>query len=321
MTGSKTGHLAGPRKPSTMKRMALTALLATAWTAQPVQAQNKNNCLLPEAFIPYFGPALDAVSAIIHSRVVQGLAAIGMGPIPSLNINDFLNVEEQVFHPLFGTEEERSDWIHEINATAVNVKQQLKSNLNRVVGLNPPQLNIKCDIEETDDLEIGELPYRFAMKFGLKGSLLQTDLDLASLSPSIAVLPEDTFDPLSFTVDTMTADYELKLPITLDAKRRKFMVGEITFDFEAAFSASVLQSLPVTETVSQNFGGVLNMNLNFAFSSVTDWTYTAAYEASLTAESSVGLEVAELGLLASDNDVFDDVARELYMFDLQIHTY
>lgn len=295
-----------PRKTSSTRRLALSALLALS-TVNPVRAQ-KRNCLLPEAFTPHFEDALDDVSSILDTRVVQRLSDIGLGPIPSLNLNDFVNFKDDVFIPLFGDAAERNAWI---NATAVvDVKEQLKSNINNVIGLDPPDLSMTCELETTDDLETGEPPYRFAMEFVLSGSLLGSDLDLASMSPSIAVLPEDTYDPLSLTVETLSADYTLTLPLTLDAKRRKFMIGEIAITFGAALSTSVLQSIPLTQTVSQNFGGVLDLNFAFAFSSVSDWTYTADYEASLTAESSVGTEVAELALMASDDDMFDDKPRE-----------
>ena len=43
-------------------------------------------------------------------------------------------------------------------------------------------------------------------------------------------------------MDTLTANYVLKLPLAMDAKRRKFMVGEVTIDFSAMLSTSVMQT-------------------------------------------------------------------------------
>ena len=89
------------------------------------------------------------------------------------------------------------------------------------------------------------------------------------------------------------------------------MIGEIAITFGAALGTNVMQSIPLTSTVSQNFQGGMDLHFDFAFSSITDWAYTGDYEASLTAASSVGTQVADLGLIATDDDMFDDVPREL----------
>jgi hypothetical protein len=313
-----SGPQARPRKAiGLLKRLAMSAFLSMAATASPVAAQTTTtNCLLPGVFNPYFQHALDEVSSTFETHVVQGLNDIGLGPIASLSINDLMNFKEHVFDPLFGDAVQRNSWI---NVTAaLDVKTRLESNLDNIIGAIPAELSMTCDIEATDDLEEDELPYRFAMMFVISGRLLGTDLDLASLSPSIAVLPEDSFDPLSLTVETLSADYELTLPLTLDTKRRKFMIGEITITFGAALSSNVLQSIPLTEKVSQNFRGTLDMNAELSFSSISDWAYTASFEASLTAATSVGTKVAELGLIAQDDDLFDDKPRELSACDCRV---
>jgi hypothetical protein len=97
------------------------------------------------------------------------------------------------------------------------------------------------------------------------------------------------------------------------------MVGEIKITFGAALSSNVLQSIPLTDTVSQNFQGTLDMNAELSFSSISDWAYTASFDASLTAATSVGTAVAELGLIAQDDDLFDDKPRELAACDLPIY--
>jgi hypothetical protein len=312
------GPPARPRKASgLLKLLAMSAVLSIAATASPVASQTTTtNCLLPEAFNPYFQHALDEVSATFETHVVQGLKDIGLGPIASLSINDLMNFKEHVFDPLFGDEVQRNGWINV--TTALDVKTQLESNLNNVIGSIPKELSMRCDTETTDDLEEDELPYRFAMTFVLSGRVLGTDLELASLSPSIAVLPEDTFDPLSLSVQTLSADYEITLPLTLDTKRRKFMIGEITITFGAALSSNVLQSIPLTDTVSQNFQGTMDVNAELSFSSISDWAYTASFDASLKAATSDGTAVAELGLIAQDDDLFDDKPRELSACDCRV---
>lgn len=233
---------------------------------------------------------------------------IGLGPISQLSINNLLNFKDSIFEPLFGNPTERNGWI---NVTAdVNVQAQLESHLDAIIGSIPPELSVTCQLETTDDLEEGEPPYRFAMDLILTGGIVGTDLDLASLSPEIAVLPENSFDPLALTFDTLTVNYELKLPLTIDMKRRKFMIGEFIVKFEGAVNLNVLQSIPLTETVSQNFQGELTLDASLLYSSMRDWVYTASFEASLNAETSVGTEVANLGLIASDDDLFDDKPRE-----------
>ena len=287
-----------------LKNTAVLAVLST----KPAAAQTTTDCLLPSALNPYFQKALDDISSIFETRIVSGLNDIGLGPIASLRIQDLVDFKQEIFDPLFGDAVERDAWI---NVTeAIDVKNRLESNLDNVIGSIPPELSMTCEIVPTDDLEADELPYRFVMEFVLGGSVLGSDLDLTALSPSIAVLPEDTYDPLSLSVETLTADYVLRMPLTLDAKRRKFMIGEITATFDAAMSTNVLQSIPLTESVSQNFQGALDMNFALAFSTISDWSYVADFEARLAAESSVGTEVAELALIVEDDDLFDDKPRE-----------
>ena len=266
------------------------------------------DCLLPQTFNPYFQAALDDVESTLMNDVVSELDEIGFGPISQLSINNLINFKEDIFDPLFGNPIERNAWINV--TTDVDVKTQLESNLDAVIGSISPELSASCQLEITDDLEEGDLPYRFAVDLVLSGSILGTDLDLTSLSPKIAVLPEDSFDPLALTFDTLTVNYEMKLPFTIDTKRRKFMIGEILITFEGALGMNVLQSISLTESISQNFQGSLTLDASLSYSSISDWTYTASFVASLTAETSVGPAVTNLGLIASDDDLFDDKPRE-----------
>ena len=108
----------------------------------------------------------------------------------------------------------------------------------------------------------------------------------------------------------MTADYEMKLLLTIDTKRRKFSIGEIAVALDAALSTTVQQDIQLADTVAKSFQGSLAVDLSLSYSTVKDWVYTASFEASLTAETSAGTAVASLGLIASDDDVFDDKHRE-----------
>jgi hypothetical protein len=110
-------------------------------------------------------------------------------------------------------------------------------------------------------------------------------------------------------MNTLTVDYDLRLPFTIDVKRRKFMIGEITAMLGAALNMDVSQNIPLTDTVSQTFEGGLAMEASLFYSSVSDWSYTASFEANLMAETSVGTVVANLGLIAADDDLFDDKPR------------
>lgn len=237
-----------------------------------------------------------------------GLTDIGLGPIAQLSINDLIDFKQGVFEPLFGNPSEREEWINV--TTVLDVKDHLESKLDDIIGSIPPELSMTCELEATDDLEEGESPYRFAMEFLLAGSLFGADLDLTLLSPKIAVLPEDSFSPLEMTVEALSIDYSLKLPLTIDTKRKKFMIGEIIISLEGSLSTDILQSISLTETVSQNFGGNLVLDMELSYSSLSDWAYVASFEASLTAETSVDTAVANLGLIATDDDLFDDTPRE-----------
>ena len=299
-------NVQGPSMPHNRGILSImTTLLAITTTIPFTQGQN---CLLPETFNPYFQAALDDVESTFTNDVVGGLSDIGLGPIAQLSINDLIDFKQSIFEPLFGNPVQRNEWI---NVTSVlNVKAQLESKLDDIIGSIPPGLSMTCELETTDDLEEEELPYRFGMEFVLTGSLLGDDLDLTLLSPKIAVLPEDSFNPLELTVQALSIDYALTLPLTIDTKRRKFMIGEITISLEGSLNTDVLQSISLTETVSQDFQGSLALDMTLSYSSVSDWAYTASFESSLTAETSVGTAVANLGLVAMDDDLFDDKPRE-----------
>jgi hypothetical protein len=294
--------------PNNDKGRLLSALLAlTTINTSVVQAQN--NCRLPQRFNTYFQNALNDIDSKLTYNVLGGFDEIGLGPVSALSINDLFNFKEDIFDNLFGTAAERNVWI---NVTYdVDVAAYLDNRLDNVIGSNPPSLSIMCQLEDTTDLVENELPYRFAMEFDLTGSISGSDLNqLASLSPEIAVLPEDTFDPLSLTIDSLYANYKVTIPVSMDVKRRKFMIGEFAVKFWANLSTVVMQSIPLTDSISQMFGGSLAMIVDLSYSSVSDWTYTASYQTSLTAVTSAGTAVANLGLIAVDDDMFDDKPRE-----------
>lgn len=294
------------RKFPPIKQLALSTVLALS--AIP-SAASTNSCLLPQAFNPYFQAALDDVQSTLESRVVQGLDDIGFGSVSALAVNDLLNIKEDVFIPLFGDAAQRNTWINVM--ADLNVMDQITSNLNNLEGVaGIPSLSLTCGLETTEDLEEGDLPYRFGMEFEVTGMLFGEDFDLEALSPSIAVLPEELFDPLSLTVNGISIGYTMSLSLTIDIKRRKFMMGEMAITLGAALSTSIMQSFSLTDTVSQSFAGNLDLVASMSYSSLNDWVYTASFETSLTAETSVGTAVENLGLIAIDDDLFDDKPRE-----------
>ena len=54
----------------------------------------------------------------------------------------------------------------------------------------------------------------------------------------------------------------------------------------------------------------LSMKASLSYSTMTDWLSTASIEASLAADTSVGTAVANLELIATDEDIFDDKPRK-----------
>ena len=54
----------------------------------------------------------------------------------------------------------------------------------------------------------------------------------------------------------------------------------------------------------------LSMKASLSYSTMTDWLSTASIEASLAADTSVGTVVANLELIAADEDIFDDKPRK-----------
>lgn len=294
-----------PASPSNNKGRALTILLALTTAIPSAQGQN---CVLPETFNPYFQEALDDVESTFTTHIISGIDDIGLGPIAQLSINDLVNFRDDIFVPLVGDSIERNEWINV--TTALDVETHLLSKLDGVIGTVPPELSMECQLETTDDLEEGDLPYRFALELVLSGSFTGTDLDLASLSPEISLLPEDTFDSSTLTIDALLAEYEVRLPMTMDTKRRKFMIGEVAITFDASLGMKVQQSVQLTEAVSSNFQGDLALDVSLSYSSVNDWTYTASFDGSLTADSIAGTVVTSLGLIATDTDLFDDEPRE-----------
>ena len=260
------------------KALVLSALLSLATLAKPAESQT-TNCLLPAAFHPYFDDTLSKLETCFQTDIADALNGIGLGPLGiSRSISsDIINSKTQVFDPLFGTVTDRDTWLDA--ASEIDVLQELSSHLVDIFGSQT--LTATCELETTDDLGLGELPYRIGMKLSLTGSLVPIDFtNHNTMSPSIAVLPETTFPKLNLKVTELRADYELKLPLTIDTKRKTFMLGKIQKGFTAAFAPEVLQTIPHTDTISQNFAGALDMNVEFQYFSINDWSYTGSYNLS-----------------------------------------
>jgi hypothetical protein len=58
------------------------------------------------------------------------------------------------------------------------------------------------------------------------------------------------------------------------------------------------------------FDGTMDLDVAFEYSTISDWLFTGSYSASLTAESTTGTAVANLGIRGGDDDMFDDKPRE-----------
>lgn len=164
-------------------RNTLSVLIALT-TLNPVES----SCNLPATFNPYFQAALNSIEETFTEEVISGLNDIGLGPVASLSWNDVLNLKENVFDPLFGDSIQRNTWINVTNA--LDVKAQLEGNLDAIIGAIPPELTVTCALETTDDLEEGELPYRFGMELELSGK--PQPADIITYKFQCSILTEDS---------------------------------------------------------------------------------------------------------------------------------
>ena len=290
--------------------LALTTLTSPACS---------ESCILPSSYNKYLEEALAEAKTHIDEYVVLALDDIGLASfgdsLPITSIIDFGGV----FTDLFGDEVERHKWL--TSTADTDVLGRLKERVETLAGTHP-ELTVTCELVNTVDLEEYDDPYRFALEVDVFGNLTGGDIDLATLGldPKVAVLPEDIFPPLDLTIDALSASYRLNLPLTIDLRKKNFMIGELKIEFDASFSTSLEQSIPISGDVSQTFEGNLVLDAALKYSSIQDWSYTGTYEASLTAETLVGTNGAIMGLIARDDDLFDE-KPPVVVFDFDICEY
>lgn len=298
-------------------------MLGVGSTPKLVSASTSSCALQPE-YKNLFTSALNSLDARFTSLVTD-LDDIGLPPLTNtLLITNILDLKEQVFDELFGTKEEREEWIgiedDTIDDTVLDIKDRLDSNfanMKSVLG-HAGQLTVDCVFDE--DVK------RFKMDVTLVGSI---PLDLASKLSSLAV-PQVIFLPSSLPsldmnpLPTVAANYELTLPLTLDLKSKQFKLGEIKAELDVEFSADVQKDLPlVANRASIGFSGLFDIEANFAYSSLSTsanngWTLNGQFGASMEAtlaiiDSNSGLfegAGGTLGVRAFDDNIFDGNPRK-----------
>jgi hypothetical protein len=286
--------LFGASSSSVLKIIGLVALSTPSRTK--THAASTDCADLPSAYNAYFQQALDDISNQIDTEIVSGLDAVGLAPLTdSLLISDLFDMKAQVFDELFGSQAERQAWLDV--STDIDISGALSANLANVLG-DAAVLTLSCVLDNT--LE------RFKLSATVSGSAV---IDGSSVTPALSMLP-DLFPPLNATIPTMTAAYELTLPLTIDLKRRQFSSGEIKAKFNASLTGSLSQELQILDASTVKFDGTMDLDVAFEYSTISDWLFTGSYSASLTAESTTGTAVANLGIRGGDDDMFDDKPRE-----------
>ena len=282
----------------------------------------KQQCFVTSTYQQYFVAGLTKAETLIKEQVVSGFDKIGLAPLGgTVNINSIVNFTD-LFNHLFGDEAERNFLSDIMNFDAV---EWLNDRIANIHG-SLPMLNVTCGLERTPDLgnSTTDVPHRMSLRFRLDGSLTGGDIDLTTLGldPKVAVLPEDIFPPLDLTLHSLTADYSITFPMTIDWKYKFVILGDLKIKLDTTFGASIEQPIPILKSVSQTFAGSLALRAGFEWSLRTEphWQYYGSYEANLAAETSVGANFANMALIVKDSDFFDDKPPDV-VFDFDICEY
>lgn len=276
--------------------------LLLLWIAHPNIVHGSSSCDLRPEYGNLFQDALDDLDQRMDA-LVSDLDDIGLPPLTdTLPITDILDLKSQVFDTLFGTADVREEWINGTTSEVLDIKDKLEKNVEKSGG----EVIIACDFDEAAK--------RFKMDLTVKGSVPNLNIASSLLVPKVTFLPA-SLPSLDMTVPTIDASYELSLPLTVDLKNKKFSLGETKAEFGVKFSANVQKGLPLLADQAIDFDGMFDVEADFAYSSKTkSWLSRGHFDASLeaTVADRTGLfdSSASLGILAADDNMFDDNPRE-----------
>lgn len=155
---------------------------------------------------------------------------------------------------------------------------------------------------------LNETLKRFSLDVELTGSVGGSSLP--AVAPQISLLP-DSFPSLDLVIPTVDFSYKLICQVNINLAKKKFTLGETKIDFSVDFLATASQHLPILPSTDVLFNGTLGLEASFTYSSFAQgWTYAGGYVGTLEATANAAPGVANLGLRAYDDDMFDDKPRE-----------
>ena len=273
---------------------------------------SSSSCNLPPDYRKLYLDALTALDQRISQEIVQELDAIGLPPLAdTLLLGNILDFHFQVFEEIFGWQDLREEWIN-VTEDILDISEVLHANFEAVIGNanGGGNLNVVCDYDEDAK--------RFKMDLTVQGFI--PALELSSKEEEPATVPQVTFLPHPLpsldmtTIPTLEVSYQLELPVSVDLKLNKFTLGETRADLRVKLlGAGVEKELPILGSGARiEFTGALDVEASFAYSSISTkkWSSAGSFVARLDATTTDGTGTANLGVLASDEDMFDSKPRK-----------
>lgn len=263
-------------------------------------------CNLPHGYDKYFLQALNELEDTTISKITGGLDDIGIGPLGnSLPVDTILDFKSDVFQKLFGDEPKRADLFNITAEFGVDIGEVLEENLGDLTGTATEfaELNIiTCDFNETLEL--------FSLELLLTSPAIEWNLpdlssvDVSFLPASFPALDMNDADPPSLEVG-----YYLSIPLSISLKLKRFFLGEVKANLSIGFEAELSKSLPVLPTENITFEGRFGLAASFDYSSISDFSLSGEWGASLKATSD-GTGVGQISVRAFDENFFDSSPRK-----------
>ena len=280
----------------------LPSCAATGETAGPRRLQ-VSGCPLPLDFQDLFLAAMEDHDTQLREKLVQAMDSIGFVPFGvSLPVSGIIDLKTDVVDLVLGTQEDRQRWFAEnADAETFDLASILEKN-GEEAGIN---ITVACTLGTNGEGQLSD----FSLQLGLTGS---DELALESLSPEISILPH-SFPPFDITSPLAKVTYSVNVSATIEQLVNRFTVDEIEARLHLDdFQASVGKRLEITASTPIEFSGRIEMRAEFYWKSGDGWDVWGSYKGQLKAEAgdSGDLSVANLALVAEDDNFFDDEPRK-----------
>ena len=285
-------------RPFKLKHGFLTVMLRLSASATPINGEI--SCQLPKSYNSIFLDGIQGIEDKLEEEVISGLNEVGLGPLgDSFLPTAILDLKGEVLEKLFGNATERQEWIDD-TSDLLDLGPTLLENFNNdVLGAVNGELDVSC----TEDVEA----QRFEFVLGVNST--NPNWSLTNFSDAQVTFLPDSFPSFDVDSPTVELDYEISVPLVVNLKLKKFFLGEVTVHFATRISAGVSKELPILPSQNVSFGGSFDLNATFDYSSIDEFSLSGSLNAELDATAS-GTGVANLGVRAFDDDIFDSKPRE-----------